>query len=122
MVDGKEYAIPNHVSVGMPFSLRQPFKRLDEAKMINDFAALPVDIVVRKELSESLPVLKKQFKKMRTSLDVFGVLEVFRVSVNFPFTIPRLAIDYLSDKYTLIYSNLNASKIPYVFDGKKQLG
>ena len=59
---------------------------------------------------------------MRSSLDIFGVLEVFRVSVGLPFTLPRLAIDFLSDKYTIIYSNLNGSKVPYVFDGRKQLG
>ena len=90
--------------------------------MVNDFAALPVDIVIRNTMDEALPLLKKQFLEMRTSLDVFGVLEVFNISVNLPFTLPRFSIDYLSDKYTIIYSNLNASKIPYVFDGKKQLG
>jgi len=56
---------------------------------------------------------------MRSSLDVYGVLEIFNISVNLPFILPRFAVDFLSNKTTLIYSNLNASKIPYVMDGKK---
>ena len=59
---------------------------------------------------------------MRKSLDVYGTYEVFSMSVNLPFTLPRTGLDYISDKYTLIYSNLNASKIPYVINGHKQLG
>jgi hypothetical protein len=58
---------------------------------------------------------------MRTSLDVFGVYETFNISVNLPFTLPRLALDFLSNKYTLIYSNVHASKVPWVFDNKKIL-
>lgn len=106
----------------MPYSLRQPFEKLQDIKMVNDFAALPVEIKIKQDFGEALEIFKKQFKAMRTSLDVFGVLQVFNVSVNLPFTLPRHLVDFISDKYTIIYSNLNMSKIPLVLDGKKQVG
>ena len=122
IVDGIEYAIPNEISTVIPISLRQPFKKIEDVKMCNDFVAMPVQIVIRKELEESLPLIKSLFDSMRGSLDVYGMLQVFNMSVSYPFTLPRVMIDFLANKYTICYSNLNASKIPYIWDGKKQLG
>lgn len=90
--------------------------------MVNDFVAYPINIKIRKTLDEVMPILKADFKRMRTSLDVYGCLETFRLSVNLPFTLPRKGLDFLADKYTCVYSNLNLSKIPYTIDGRKQLG
>jgi len=118
-IDGTNFEIPDFVSLGMPFSLRQPEARIEDFKIVNDFAAVPLNIKIRKTLNESLSILKKQFQQMRTSLDVFGVLQVFNFSVHLPFTLPRFGMDFISDKYTIIYSNLNASKVPYVFDGRR---
>lgn len=59
---------------------------------------------------------------MRTSIDIYGIYETFRISVNLPFLLPRKSIDFLSDKYSGIFTNVNASKKPYLINGKKQLG
>ena len=59
---------------------------------------------------------------MRTSLDPFGILYVFKVCVSLPFTLPQFTVNFLSDKYTLIFSNLNASKIPYNWNGLESKG
>jgi hypothetical protein len=55
-------------------------------------------------------------------LDPFGVLYVFKTSINLPFILPKYCIDFISDKYTLVFSNLNACKIPYKWDGKTSVG
>lgn len=86
-------------------------KELKNLKINNDFAALPLKIGVYEEFEQALNAFKKQFKAMRTSLDPFGVLYVFKMTVSLPFILPKYAIDYISDKYTLIFSNLNASKV-----------
>ena len=59
---------------------------------------------------------------MRTSLSPFGTLEFFRICVNLPFIIPKFTVDFLSDKYTMIFSNLNACKVNYVFNGLESRG
>ena len=44
------------------------------------------------------------------------------MNVNLAFNIPQLSIDWLTDQYSLVFSNLNASKVPFVFNGKNQIG
>ena len=86
--------------------------------MENEVAALPFKMVVRKEISGALEILKPQFQYLKNSLDPFGYLNVFRLSVNLPFTFPRIGVNYISDKYTLIWSNINASKKSLIYNGK----
>lgn len=52
----------------------------------------------------------------------FGVLYTTKLSVMFPYTIPQMLLEDLTGKFTMVYSNLNASKKPYVFDDKKMIG
>ena len=39
--------------------------------------------------------------------------------VLLPYDLYRVAIDKITDFTTFLFSNLNASKVPYVFDGKE---
>ena len=89
-IDGKTYAIPDSIDIGMPVSLRQPFKKLEDVRMVNDFCAFGTSIPIRKTMDEALPILKKHFTALRKSLDVYGMLEVFSISVNLPFMMPRM--------------------------------
>ena len=104
------YEIPKRINIGMPYSLRQPVKELKDLKLNNDFAALPLKIGIYEKFGPALTAFRKQFKAMRTSLDPFGVLYVFKCSISLPFTLPKYTVDWISDKYTLIFSNLMASK------------
>lgn len=122
VVDGEVYQIPASVDMGMPISLRTPFKRIEDVRMVNDFCAMPISIPICRTLNEALVPIARNFKRLRNSLDVYGVFEVFRISVNLPFTLPRANLDFLSSKYTAIFTNVNASKKAYVVNGKKQLG
>jgi len=113
------WKIPKSVNLGMPFSLRQPAKTLADMKLNNDFAAIPVNIGVHEHFSDAIEGIKKSFKKLRTSMMPYGVLNMFYITISFPFILPKFAVDFLSDKYTLIFSNLNASRIKYSFNGQK---
>jgi NRPS condensation-like uncharacterized protein len=116
------FIIPKKINIGMPFSLRQPVKDLKDLKLNNDFAALPLKIGVYEKFEPALSAFKKQFKSMRTSLNPFGVLYVFKTSISLPFTLPKYTVDWISDKYTLIFSNLMASKIQFKWDGHPTIG
>lgn len=91
-------------------------------KLNNDFVAIPVTIGVHEHFHDSLKENKKLFKELRTSMMPFGYLNTFAVSNSLPFTLPKHNVDFFSDKYTLVFSNLNSSKIRYNFNGKKQVG
>jgi hypothetical protein len=59
---------------------------------------------------------------MKNSLAPFGVLLATKLTVALPFFLPKMLADDLTSKFTFVYSNLNASKKRYVFDGHKMLG
>jgi hypothetical protein len=106
----------------MPFSLREAPDTFEDVRMNNNFVAVPTNIRLFGDFGKALMHFQKQFKIMRTSLGPFGVFSAFHVVTLLPYMFPRLAIFLISSKYTMIYSNLNASKTPWVFDGKKSVG
>jgi len=118
----KAYKMPPSINCAVPFSLRQPFATLKDIKMVNDFGSLLVPLKPFKEIDDALPSIKKEFNKLKGSLMPFGVLYSTKISVSLPFLLPKMMLDDLTDKYSIVYSNLNASKTEYFFDGKRNLG
>jgi WS/DGAT C-terminal domain len=49
----------------------------------------------------------------------FGPIYSGSVAMNLPFLLPKFVMGDLTRKYSLIFTNVNASKINYVWDGKK---
>ena len=52
----------------------------------------------------------------------FGILYSTKISVAFPFTIPKFMVDDVSSKVCLVLSNLNASRKSFTFDDKQLIG
>jgi hypothetical protein len=50
--------------------------------MVNEFVTITEKLFIRRDLDVALPIITKQFKKMRDSLDAFGAIELFRISAN----------------------------------------
>jgi hypothetical protein len=61
VVDGKKYEIPDYIDLGMPVSLRQPFKKIEDVRMINDFVSIPIKMPIRKSFLEALGDIKPRF-------------------------------------------------------------
>jgi hypothetical protein len=120
--NGKSYPIPDYINVLIPFSLRQPARNTKEFKMCNEFVAIPMTIPIKSQFSEVLTGVKKIFSSLRNSPDPYGMFEFFSILVNLPFIIPSFGVHFMANKFTLVYSNLNATKIEFVWDGKKQVG
>mmetsp|Transcript_16071 Transcript_16071/g.27130 ORF Transcript_16071/g.27130 Transcript_16071/m.27130 type:complete len:104 (+) Transcript_16071:1299-1610(+) len=38
--------------------------------------------------------------------------------MNLPFMLPGLSMKVLTEKFSIVFTNVNCSKIPYVWDGK----
>jgi len=90
--------------------------------MHNDFGSILLDMKLFENQSEALPHYKKVFNVMKKSLNPFGVLYATKMTVALPFTMPKVIADDLTSKFTMVYTNLNASKKRYQFDGKKHIG
>ena len=45
-----------------------------------------------------------------------------QLTMAMPFMIPRFFVNDLSDKFHIVMSNINVTKIPYVYDGKEVTG
>ena len=116
------YSIPKYIHMAVPFSLRQPFKRLRDVKLNNDFGSILIDLQPFKEFDDALPEIRKLYDKLKGSLMPFGVVMTTKISMAFPYLIPKLLMSDLTDKFSIVYSNLNASKSPYFFNEKQCIG
>ena len=56
---GEKMNIPKKISVGMPFSMRQPVEKLSDVRMVNEFAALPITMAVCQNFGDALSIFKK---------------------------------------------------------------
>ena len=106
----KPIDIPDAIYVAMPFSLRQPFKKVADVRLSNNFGSILVKFKIYEKMFESLPYFKTTFNKLKSSLGMFGVLYATKMTVCLPFTMPKFLSEDLTRKFTLIYTNVMASK------------
>ena len=74
--------------------------------MCNDFGSILIDLHPCAEMHESLSEVKKTFDKMKKSFMPFGVLYATKFSAMLPFTLARDTADDLTDKVSMVFSNL----------------
>jgi hypothetical protein len=86
--------------------------------MCNDFASILVHYPLTNDLKAGVDGAKKAMQRFKESFDIYGVYEMFKFTVNLPFTFPRSGLDFIADKVTMIYSNLHASRVRGVWAGK----
>lgn len=93
------------IEIGLPISLRQASKSIKDFKLNNDMVGLPVTLELFKDFDKGLKHYKKYLGNLKNSLDPFGVLYLFAISIYLPFVLPRIAINLISNKFALTYSN-----------------
>ena len=91
-------------------------------RLWNDFITFPVTIPVRKSLDESLKILKPVFNSLKRSMRPYGSLYAFNCIANLPYQFPRYMLRFLTSKYHIFFTNLQATKTELVWMGKKQTG
>jgi len=72
---------------------------------------------IRSNISETLPEFKYLMKGVLSRLEPFAMRIIHLASGFLPFTLPGIATHYMSKKLTMIFTNLNASKVPYKWAG-----
>lgn len=90
--------------------------------MINDIAGVGVPIIVRKDFETCLKATVHTYSIIKNSLTAYCSMAMINFSSNLPYTLAKWGTDDISDKYSMIVSNLNASKKPFKVAGKSQLG
>jgi hypothetical protein len=57
---------------------------------------------------------------MKYSTDPFGAYFIFRLLMKMPFILPKILVDFVTDKYQIFFSNAHMTKVPLCFNGVKQ--
>ena len=96
-----------------------PVKNMKDVKMTNEVNAVCLNLPIRKDIKDIIPLFKKNIKTAMSHLEPFSQLALFNIINSLPYDLYRWALDQVTDKTTLLYSNVNASKVPYVWDGKE---
>ena len=90
--------------------------------MSNDFGSLYMDMPTDSTFEKALKSSKATFQMLKKSLQPFAVLYTTKILVQLPFGLPKFFMTDSTNKFSLIYTNLNASKESYSFDGKRDVG
>lgn len=92
--------------------------------MINEVSAINNRLLVTDEYRESVDFAKRATSnKFAMISKVFGILWALKVNITiFPTFLSEFINNMLTDYNTTTFINLNASKIDYVFNGKKMTG
>ena len=77
-------------------------------------------LVIRQELD--LGKAKKELDGLKTKMTPFGFTFAIQLVTKLPAHLVRLILDDASSRITLTFTNLNAYRKKFVFDGKKSLG
>ena len=83
---------------------------------------LDVKLKLFEDFDEGLKYYKSYMNSLKKSLDPFGMLYLFTLSVNTPFILPRILVNFTSNKYALTFSNVNLSKVPLNYNGFESQG
>ena len=114
--------LPEYFTVGMPFSLRETPADIYKVRLNNDFVCMLVDIKLFKHFDDGINHFKMLLGNMKNSLAPFGVYTCCRIATNIPYRLSKFVTDLYTDKYTMIYSNLNANKKRIIFSGHDSQG
>ena len=90
--------------------------------MINDIAGVSVPITVKKDFEVALKETIAINSSVKNSLTPYCSMAMINFSSSLPYTLAKTCTDDITDKYSLIFSNLNASKKAFKVAGKTQLG
>lgn len=118
--EGEEVA--TQINAGTPFSLREAPSDIKNVRLNNQICCITVPIRVFQNFDDALNHFKSFFNSLKKSLLPFGNYMVFRITTNLPFCFPNVLINFVSNKHTMIYSNLNASKKPLLMGGQPSKG
>lgn len=114
--------MPERIGFFLPFSLRQPAKSIDQIEVNNDTTMLFMHLPIRKDVQNALPLIKKMTNKLKTSLLPFSFKVAGQILWNIPFDIAYHVQAFIGRKGTIIFSNVNATKEPWVICGRKMTG
>jgi len=103
----------------MPFSFRQPAKEFKDLQFNNDVSIFPVRLSLKENIEEGLPIIKEELGTYINSLFPFSIKHSLQLMSHLPYDLLFRFSDDLTKAYTLIFSNINATKRPWQLAGAK---
>ena len=77
------------------------------------FLHLPIE----KDVKLAITKVKKVTDSLKGSLLPFSFVTAMKILASLPFALPVQVLNYLSTKGTIVFSNVNATKTPWVYCG-----
>jgi hypothetical protein len=90
--------------------------------MNNEMTLLVMPMPIRSAYPEAFKDCRTELKKIMNSFDMFAAETGLRILLLLPGTIVHTIMQDISNLYTILWTNANASKIVFAWDGKKILG
>lgn len=118
----QKFEVPSEINLAAVYSNRQPEQNVKDLKLRNELVTISIRYPIQRAFKDALPAVQNRLKEVFTSYLPMGNVILFALINLFPFTYARGKIDSSTRKLTICYSNLNATRISPVFDGKKHLG
>jgi hypothetical protein len=110
--------VPDSVLYAMPFSLRQPVEKLSDIQITNEISGTVLELPIRKEIQDAIRDFKKSASECFARLEPFTFRKCLMIAASLPYTLASFGVYFLSRKVTLLFTNLNASKVPYKWANK----
>ena len=117
--DFSEFDVPSFIRIQAPVSLRAPVKRTQDVSMVNSISVYKSTFMFKDNFKDQVRHINKYYKQNFSILSSIGLKWVIHVGLMLPFTIASSLISWISNKYTVACSNVNASKVPFSFAGKE---
>lgn len=101
------------------FALKQFPTKVEEICHGNHWTAYNFPIPVGVDFSKNLLGNKQNSKKLRGSYRLLGMAAVQDIVMKLPFTLPKSAINWVTQMGSIMYSNVPSPTTPYNFGGHK---
>lgn len=87
--------------------------------MVNDFGGLLINLKPFREYDDAIKFYKQIFENLKSSLMPFGVVMTTRLAMMLPYALPKFLVNDLTDKYSIVFSNVCTAKGEMIWNGKK---
>ena len=72
-----------------------------------------------KDFKPAVKECRKRFNDLKNSMDPFAAYYNAKVVNSLPFNFPQLILDFITQKFTCVITNLCAHKVDYTMNGVK---
>jgi len=87
--------------------------------MTNEMSGTILELPIRKDIKTAIKDFKVSIQNCVSRLEPFTTRKQLLIATMLPYTLAKYAVYFMTSKVTMIFTNLNASKVPYKLANKE---